>query len=186
MARLPEDLVIGSLLARRLSWSDLGDLCAMHADPLVMQTLGGVRDRAATERYLERNLEHWRAHGFGIYSLRELDSHRRFVGRAGLRRVQLLGKDETEVAYALRREAWGHGLGTVVCQALCGLAEDAGLASELVAFTSPTNQRSRRVMEKADFVYQREFDHDGQPHVLYRCTGSLSRTGVQSDDSAEA
>jgi len=35
-------------------------------------------------------------------------------------------------------------------------------------------------------LYQREFDYDEQPHVLYRRSCSLSRTGVPSDDSAEA
>jgi hypothetical protein len=30
------------------------------------------------------------------------------------------------------------------------------------------NHRSRRVMEKAGFIYEREFEHGGAPHVLYR------------------
>ena len=40
--------------------------------------------------------------------------------------------------------------------------------TEIVAFTRPDNVASRRVMEKADFVYERDVLHVGLPHVLYR------------------
>lgn len=38
----------------------------------------------------------------------------------------------------------------------------------LVAFTLPTNVRSRRVMEKLGFTFERDIVWSEQPHVLYR------------------
>jgi RimJ/RimL family protein N-acetyltransferase len=112
-------------------------------------------------------LAHWRRYGFGIYGLRDRET-RRFVGRAGLRRASIDGADEIEVAYALRSEAWGRGLATAICKELVAISAAAQLAPELVAFTQPSNHRSRRVMEKAGFSYECDFEHEGTPCVLYR------------------
>lgn len=46
--------------------------------------------------------------------------------------------------------------------------------AELVAFTLPHNAASRRVMEKAGFAYERDTEHAGLPHVLYRSRRSGS------------
>ena len=61
------------LRAERLLPLHLPDLLAMHEDPRQMATLGGVRDYVWTMAYLERNLAHWDAHGFGLWMLRRLD-----------------------------------------------------------------------------------------------------------------
>ena len=37
----------------------------------------------------------------------------------------------------------------------------------VVAFTLPDNVASRRVMAKAGFIYGRDIEHAGLPHVLY-------------------
>jgi ribosomal-protein-alanine N-acetyltransferase len=132
-----------------------------------MATLGGIRDLETTQRYVEFNTEHWDRYGFGIYVLRHVDDCG-LVGRAGLRHVHLGGRDEVEVAYALRSKFWGHGIAGAVTEELVRIATNAGLWAELVAFTLSTNRRSWRVMEKSRFVFDCEFDHDDSRHVLYR------------------
>jgi RimJ/RimL family protein N-acetyltransferase len=37
-----------------------------------------------------------------------------------------------------------------------------------VALTLPHNERSRRVMTKVGMTFDREIEHGGVPHVLYR------------------
>jgi [ribosomal protein S5]-alanine N-acetyltransferase len=164
---LPEGFVVDSVVGRRISWDDLEDLSEMHADPAVMATLGGIRDHAQTVAYLERNLAHWERYGFGIYGLRDGKTGQ-FMGRAGLRWVPVAGTEEIEVAYALCAGAWGRGLATAICKELVALGGRAELADQVVAYTLPSNRGSRRVMEKSGFAYEREFDHNGTPHVLYR------------------
>lgn len=139
----------------------------MHADAMVMATLGGVPDQMATQHYLEINIEHWEHYGFGIYVLRDLDCGA-LVGRAGLRHVEIGGGDEIEVAYALCAEFWGRGLAAMVTEELVRIAAKERLCTDLVGFTLTTNRRSWRVMGKAGFVYEREVEHSGMPHVLYR------------------
>jgi hypothetical protein len=42
------------------------------------------------------------------------------------------------------------------------------LRANLVAYTRADNAASRRVMDKLGLTYEREFEHAGYPHVLYR------------------
>ena len=51
-----------------------------------------------------------------------------------------------------------------------------GLA-ELVSFTLTTNTASQTVMAKLGFVRDREVDHAGVPHVLFRRRAPLASTG---------
>ena len=156
---------------------DLDDLRALFQDERVGATLGGTRSEAEVEAIVDHDARHWARHGYGVWAWHEPESGR-FVGRAGLRTLPLLGSVETEVAYALMPEWWRRGLGTEMAVASVDYAfETAGLDA-LVAFTMPTNAGSRRVMENAGFVFDREFTYANLPHVLYRLTKpTLSSTG---------
>lgn len=97
---------------------------------------------------------------------------RRFVGRAGLRYAEVGGAWEVELAYALLAEFWGHGLASGIGEALLRIGFDVLRLENIVAFTLTTNQASRRVLEKLGFAYERDLDHHGRPHVLYRIVSS--------------
>jgi RimJ/RimL family protein N-acetyltransferase len=155
------------LLLSRPRPADLPDLVRMYADPAVMATLGGLRSAEESRVYLDRMMAHWQEHGFGWWVARDPASGR-FLGRGGLRHVQVEAQDEVEVGYGFVAEAWGKGLATELAleSVRVGL-EVLGLRG-LVSFTLPTNLASRRVMEKAGFVYERDFVHADLPHVLYR------------------
>lgn len=155
------------LAATAIAPRDLADYCRLFSDKLVAATLGGVRSREETERYLQLGVEHWRRHGFGIWTFRNR-SDARFVGRAGLRHGQVGGRAEIELLYALLADEWDKGLATEIARALMSLAEERLGLDSVVAFTRPTNRRSRRVMEKAGFIYESDILHADEPHVLYR------------------
>ena len=138
----------------------------MHRDPAVMATLGGVRSDAVTAAYLEGVGAHWERHGFGYWLFR--DAAGRFVGRGGLRRVSLEGAEEVELAYALMPDFWGQGLAVEIAEAALRLAFGELKLADVVAFTLPDNHRSRRVMEKVGFVFERAITYKDLPHVLYR------------------
>lgn len=164
------------LYAERLRADHLADLLALHADPRMMATLGGVRTDAQTRAFLAANLDHWERCGFGLWMLH--DRAGRLAGRAGLRRVAIAGIEETEIAYALLPDFWGRGLATEIARAL----RDIGFArlglSSLVAFTLPDNRASRRVMEKLGLRFERAFEHAGLPHVLYRIARDATPAGM--------
>jgi RimJ/RimL family protein N-acetyltransferase len=142
-------------------------LDAFQRDARVMATLGGVRSEDETRRHVDEQVAHWAAHGFGLWIARAADTGV-FVGRAGLRHVEAAGLPEVEVAYALVPDLWGRGLGTELAAECVRFGFEELGRSDLVCFTMTTNAASRRVMEKAGFRYEREFERAGLPHVLMR------------------
>jgi RimJ/RimL family protein N-acetyltransferase len=155
------------LNAERIRPEDADDFCRMYADPRVTATLGGVRTHAEARKLLQKNLDHWERHGFGLWVFRD-PANGRFVGRAGLRHDTVDGKEEVELAYALMAEFWGNGLATEMARTCLKVGfENLGLG-EVVCFTLTTNAASRRVMEKVSFTYERDIVYAGLPHVLYR------------------
>ena len=143
----------------------------MHADPAVMATLGGLKTEAETRGFLDRLLAHWAEHGFGLWSLSS-GATGAFVGRGGLLNVEVEGREEVELAYALRQEWWGQGLATELAVASVAAAFELLHVSSLVCMTLPTNAASSRVMEKAGFLYQRNVIHRGLEHRLSRLTAT--------------
>ena len=163
----PDTFVTARLEAERLAPAHFDLLDAMHSHERVMATLGGVRTRETTWRYIEDNLRHWAEHGFGLWIFRDREDGA-FVGRGGVRRVGVGAGPETEAAYALMPEHWGRGLATEIAVAAADIGFQDLLLPDLVAFTPTTNHASRRVMEKTAFTYERNVKHAGLPHVLYR------------------
>jgi RimJ/RimL family protein N-acetyltransferase len=164
-----EHLATERLRLDRLRASDEADMCRMHAEASVMRTLGGLRSEEQTRDYLQKNLEHWEQHGYGLWILRSRDGGR-FIGRSAIRHVHVGGNDE--LGYGLMPEHWGRGFATEAARALVKHAfASLGLAT-LVAFTLTDNRASRRVMIKAGGAYERDVVHAGQPHVLYRFSPS--------------
>lgn len=155
------------LTAERLGPPHVEEIRRLHRDPEVMRTLGGLKTDAETDALLRSDAEHWERHGFGLWILRDA-ADERFVGRGGLRHVEVGGTAEVEIAYALMAAYWGRGLATELARHLVEIAFGPLALDEVVAFTLPTNQGSRRVMGKAGLRYERDITHAGLPHVLYR------------------
>jgi len=167
------------LIADRLIAGDLAELCRLHQDRDVMATLsadGGVIADDETWRMLQRNLKHWERYGYGLWMFRDRVD-RQFVGRGGLKHVDVEGRDEVELMYAVISPHSGKGFATEMARAIVALGfERLGLA-EIVCFTLTTNRASQRVMQKAGFTYERDIVHAGLPHVLYRLTADEWKRG---------
>jgi RimJ/RimL family protein N-acetyltransferase len=171
-----ESLSTERLAGERLRVEDLEALESLHRDPVVMATLGGVWADEQTAVFLHASLDHWERYGFGFWMF-QTRSDGLFVGRAGLRHLQIEGRDEVELAYALRPEAWGKGLATEMARRVLKAGfEELGL-DNVVSFTLPTNVASRRVMEKAGFEFERNIVHADLPHVLYRIRAAPDPSG---------
>lgn len=78
------------------------------------------------------------------------------------------GRAEVELLYGLVADAWGKGLASELARESVRVAFAELALPDLVAFTRPTNLRSRAVMERAGFAYEKDVEHAGEPHVLYR------------------
>ena len=146
------------------------ELSALVLDPRVARWIeadGLPAPASAVGAWLCAKEEHWRRHGFGQWLLRDRETER-MVGRGGLQHTGVAGGDEVEVGWAIVPERWGQGLATEMARAAVALALGPLELDSVVAFTLPDNVASRRVMEKAGFVFEREIEHAGLAHVLYR------------------
>ena len=155
------------LIAECVLLADYDELCRMHCDPMTMATLGGVRSHEETREFLRSKMEHWEAHGYGLWVFRER-SRRRFIGRGLLEHIEVGGKQEVEVGYSVGAEHWGMGSATEMARALLAIGFNTVGLESIVSFSLVDNHASRRVMEKAGFTFERTVDHVGHPHVLYR------------------
>jgi RimJ/RimL family protein N-acetyltransferase len=110
--------------------------------------------------------DHWERHGFGLWLLRDRDSGVA-VGRGGLQFTDAIGGQDVEAAWAIVPERRRQGLGTELARASVWVAFAALGLHELIAITLPDNVASRRVMDNAGFVYERDVIHAGRCHNLY-------------------
>ena len=175
-----DELSSARLRLRPWAEADRVPFAAMHADPLVMQFMPAVLGDDQCSVLVERNLEHWREHGFGLWSL-EVKGGPTFVGYAGLLRTSFVAPftPSVEIDWMLARDAWRQGYAVEAASAICMRAFDVLGIDELVSFTVPENSRSRRVMERLGMKRNEteDFDHPRLPeghslrrHVLYRLT----------------
>lgn len=159
------------LSLQRLEESHLAGLRRMDADESVMEMLGGVRSEVETRAYVQEQVQHWITHGFGWWAVFERASGD-FVGRGGIRRIELEGRDEVEVGYALLPAYWGRGLATELACAGAAAAFDVLGLERLVAITLPANAASQRVLEKIGLQRAGLVRHKGLEHMLFETTRS--------------
>ncbi len=152
----------------------------MNADPRVMEHFPALLSRAESDAAVERMEAHFERHGFGLWAV-EVPGVVEFAGFVGLcvPRFEAHFTPCVETGWRLAADYWGRGYATEGARAALGLAFDTLRLEEVVSFTVPANQRSRRVMEKLGMKHDGagDFDHpllpEGhplRPHVLYRIT----------------
>jgi ribosomal-protein-alanine N-acetyltransferase len=149
-----------------------GDAPALHgllSDPEVAAWLrpsnvSGPFTLAECEAIVSAALGHWAAHGFGVWLAWDGDA---CAGRCLLKHSIVDGRGEVEIGWAVAHPYWGRGLGTSMGRHALGAASERGITN-VCAFTRVDNFASQRVMEKLGLTFEREFQHAGLPHVLYR------------------
>jgi ribosomal-protein-alanine N-acetyltransferase len=161
-----EEVRTPRLLLRRVREEDWAHLRRMDTDPAVMATLGGVRSDEQTRAYVEAQLAHWDEHGFGWWMAFEGDSAR-FVGRGGLRFLELEDRRDVEVGYGLLKRCWGRGLATELAAEAVRIGFDVLGLPRVIGVTLPTNAASRRVLEKVGLRHVGDTVYKVLPHVLY-------------------
>jgi [ribosomal protein S5]-alanine N-acetyltransferase len=147
------------------------ELAALTLDPRVYRTLwpwSFPPSQADVRASLADKREHWDRRGFGLWLMRDRVTGDP-VGRGGLQYTDAIGGYAVEAAWAIVPELWGRGLATELAHASVHVAFDSLGLGELIAITLPDNIASRRVMEKSGFVYDRDIEHVGLAHALYRC-----------------
>jgi RimJ/RimL family protein N-acetyltransferase len=172
--------VISTARVRLRAWEpgDRVPFARINADPQVMEFLGAPMTSIESDALADRIEASFATHGFGPFAA-ELHQDSTFIGFVGLAvpRLEAHFTPCVEVGWRLAADAWGKGLATECAEAVLHHAFRALELESLVSFTTVTNLRSRRVMEKLGMSRRPEedFDHPAlppghplEPHVLYR------------------
>jgi RimJ/RimL family protein N-acetyltransferase len=141
-------------------------LARILGDPRVGATLGGVQDEAWVRAHIDGVGLQWERDGFNWWAALDRATGE-VVGRGGLSRKVIAGREEVEAGWTVAPERWGQGFATEIGAAALALAREHDLET-VVSITLPHNTASRRVMEKLGFAYERDVVYADLPHVLYR------------------
>jgi RimJ/RimL family protein N-acetyltransferase len=165
--RAPESFTTLRLRGHRVDGADAPFFETMFSDPRVYATLGGARDASNVASLVAAKVREWDHHGFGTWVLRPSAGKAR-LGWVGLKPTNVGGAGGTELLYAISADHWGRGYATEAASTVVAIGDDHLGIEELVAFALTTNIGSRRVMEHVGFAYERDIEHAGLPHALYR------------------
>jgi RimJ/RimL family protein N-acetyltransferase len=166
------------LILRQWQESDFLPYARLNADQRVMEFMLGTMTEEETRQSIENIEKHFDAHGFGRWAV-EIAESEKFIGFVGINipTYTLPFSPCVEVAWRICANEWGKGYAPEAAnEAMRDGFERVGL-QEIVSFTTLTNLKSRRVMEKLGMQYcpAEDFDHpmvsEGhhlRRHVLYR------------------
>lgn len=154
------------LLLRPLSLEDVEAMAPMYADPEVMAFIGGVKTREETVERITLIMSLFSDQGFGLLGVVEKSSGS-LLGRAGLIVQQVEGAREVELAYGLKREAWGQGYATEAITAVRTWGFRRLPEPRFVSLVHAANLRSVRVAERLGARHDRDVDYQGQCVRLY-------------------
>jgi RimJ/RimL family protein N-acetyltransferase len=186
--QLPQTFAGDRLQLRRWRKEDLPAFAALNADSRVTEFLLNRLSQSESDTLAERIEQHFAHHGYGLWAV-EVFGVADFIGFTGLRIPPPEFKTHftpcVEIAWRLAYDYWGFGYATEAARLALGYGfKEVGL-QQIVAFTVPANQRSRKVMERLGMTRlpQDDFDHPLVPeghrlrrHVLYR----IDRNGSES------
>ena len=136
------------------------------ADPRIGATIGGVRSREQVAAMLAADAAHQAAHGFGYWAWYERATGA-LVGRGGLRHSDRRRPCRGRGRLDRRPGRWGEGFATELGAASLEHGFGPLGLERIVVYTLPENARSRRVVEKLGFAYERDVVHAGLAHVLF-------------------
>ena len=166
------------LLLREWRDPDVEAFIVMNADPVVMRFFPETYSRERTRRFAARIGECWAERGYGLWAVERKDTAG-FIGYVGLWPATFPAHftPAVEVGWRLAADQWGQGYATEAARAALRYGFESVGLDEIVSFTSVTNERSWRVMERlrmqrdasGDFEHPNVPEgHPLRPHVLYR------------------
>lgn len=166
---------MNAVILRDWKETDFEPFAEMNSDPEVMRYLAPVTRSESLDTF-DRIREEISQRGWGVWPV-EVDGI--FAGMVGLHVPEWHRPFSpcTEVLWRLRKEFWGRGIAHTAAREAIDYGFSKADLEEIVSFTTPTNVRSIRLMERLGFKrdHQGDFDHPEVPagndlrrHVLYR------------------
>ncbi|HWT50676.1 MAG TPA: GNAT family N-acetyltransferase [Caulobacter sp.] len=154
----------GRLVLRPAVDADRDAIAELNAHPEVGAWLGGVRDRAASDAFVDLVQAHDAEHGHGFWVV-ERKADGRVIGMTGVWWVPPemdMGR-VVEIGWRFHPGVWGQGYATEAAKAALAYGFDVLKLPEIIAFTARTNLASQAVMRRIGMTPDRtrDFMHPG-------------------------
>ena len=167
------------LILRQWINSDFAEFFKLNSDPDVMQYFPDILSKQESDQLAQRIQTLITTNGWGFWAI-EVKDTRQFIGFTGLNKPQykIPCSPCTEIGWRLSKSSWGKGYATEAAKAALSFAFESLSLSEVYAFTTVKNDRSRAVMERLQMINTNQnFHHPEVPidshlreHVLYKIT----------------
>jgi RimJ/RimL family protein N-acetyltransferase len=164
----------GRLIIRPWRKSDRAKYLATCNTDAVTAHLGGPASLADIVASLGRIRESQDENGFCFWAV-ERKTDQAFIGYCGLKVIAddvTPVKGEVEIGWRLREDIWGQGYVTEAARACLKWAWANLTIPRVVAFTTPANERSWRVMERIGMDRRPDLDFS---HPAFAADHPLSR-----------
>lgn len=159
------------LILRKWREGDIEPFARLNADQQVMEFFLKTLSREETLGFYQRIQEEFTARGYGLYAVERKDD-RAFIGYVGLHYFDFEASfaPGVEIGWRLMAGAWGQGYATEAASACLEYAREQLHLEQVYSFTTLTNKRSERVMQKIGLQRLGEFGHPlvAPSHPLYR------------------
>jgi RimJ/RimL family protein N-acetyltransferase len=159
------------LVLRAMVAAELDGLLEIFGDPAVMAAFRQAPlDREQVRRWLERNLDHQREHGFGLFAVC-LKTDGRLIGDCGLEFMEVSSERVAELGYDFRRDCWNRGYATEAACAVRDFAFGTLRLPRLVSLIQPGNPASERVAQKVGLKRTGRIQRNGRAYLRYEIGG---------------
>jgi len=155
------------LRLRRYRQEDLEDLHAMFSDPEHMRWYPEPFPREGTQEWLDRQIAGYRDRGWALLIVEDRETGD-FLGTAGPALLLVEGVEEVEIGWHTRPGRKGEGIAPEAAAAARNWAFANLEVEHLISLVRPENRPSGRVAEKIGMHVDREVDHKGLRHNVYR------------------
>jgi RimJ/RimL family protein N-acetyltransferase len=143
------------LFLREITTADAPFILEVLNDPAFIENVAdrGVRTLEAAANYIvEKIRSSYAVHGFGFYIV-QLKETGDAVGMCGLVKRETL--DDVDIGYSILERFWRHGYAYEAAAALMHHGRTVLGLKRVVGATSPTNHKSRKLLEKLGLRYER-------------------------------
>ena len=149
------ELETENLLLREFTLDDVDAMYPILSHPEVMRFSLGVMSRQQVGEFIQRCLNEYEEHGFGPWAIIDNNSEK-IIGYCGIKPQIVDDQKEIELGYRLAREYWGQGYGVEAALACRDHATQHFGLQRLIAIIEPANTRSINLIEKLNFIYEKD------------------------------
>jgi RimJ/RimL family protein N-acetyltransferase len=167
---MPTEIETERLVGRLPRVADVDAMTAIYGHPDVAARLypdGRPRTSNELRVMIDSDLAHWRAHGFGRLHWVERDSGA-IVARCGIHHAIAGGRAELDTHWTVHPDRQRRGYAAEAAEAAVAACFAALGVESVTARARLDNAASQAVARSLGFAYERDVQHLGSAHHLYR------------------